>query len=122
MTLNYGGKQLWCAVIEQALIDATNPLSKRFGVRMDQLRSREWLTVPNDDFHEVCALAGMEPDRIRTKATELINKAKQRDREFKPQARRARRQRNRGVGQRVLERASDRINSSTQETTELEIS
>ncbi|MGY4332789.1 hypothetical protein ACVWWG_007206 [Bradyrhizobium sp. LB7.2] len=73
-------KQLWCAVIQQALIDATEPLSiNREAVRLDQLRSRDWLTKPNKDFNIVCALAGLEHMRVRTYATKLVADAAQND-------------------------------------------
>lgn len=65
-------KILWCAVIDQAITDATAPVSTRRDVRMDQQRAREWLTKPNSDFEEVCALAGIEADRVRAKAARLI--------------------------------------------------
>lgn len=71
------GKQLWNAVIEQAITDATAPLSTRCDVRMDQLRTREWLTKPSQDFEDVCALAGIEPDRVRATAAQLIEAVSQ---------------------------------------------
>jgi hypothetical protein len=91
------GQQLWCAVIEQAIIDATAPISKRLSVRMDQQRAREWLTQPNDDFEEVCALAGLEAGRVRTMATRQINSAIEHHRNTTP-----------GVGQSPSRNASDR--------------
>lgn len=73
-------QQLWCAVIQQAILDATEPLSttKAF-VRLDQIRSREWLTKPNKDFNAVCALAGMEPLRVRAFAARLVADASKHD-------------------------------------------
>lgn len=91
------GRQLWCAVIEQAIIDATSPPSKRRSVRMDQQRTREWLTKPNRDFDEVCALAGIEADRVRAVAALQIDSAIERDRNRTP-----------GVGQSPARNASDR--------------
>jgi signal transduction histidine kinase len=74
-------KPLWCAVIEQALIDATEPLSSRLIVRLEQIRAREWLTKPNRDFEDVCAFAGIEPDKVRAVATQRITEASKHDRE-----------------------------------------
>jgi hypothetical protein len=93
----FDGQQLWCAVIEQAIIDATAPRSKRLSVRMDQQRAREWLTQPNSDFEEVCALAGLESDRVRGMATRQINSAIERDSNTTP-----------GVGRPPCGNASDR--------------
>jgi predicted DNA-binding transcriptional regulator AlpA len=76
------GKALWCAVIEQALIDATKPLSSRLIIRLEQIRAREWLTKPNRDFEDVCALAGIEADKVRVVATQRITEAIKHDREL----------------------------------------
>lgn len=72
-------QDLWCAVIQQALVDATEPLTpsaaKRLSARMNQLRSREWFTKPNRDFEEVCDLARLDPSRVRSHAIPLIEEA-----------------------------------------------
>lgn len=82
-------KQLWCAVIQQALLDATEPLSTKFKWRRNEQRSaRDWLTKPNKDFNVVCALAGLEPMRVRTYATKLVTDAAQHDRPLQTIARR----------------------------------
>jgi hypothetical protein len=68
---------LWRAVIGQALEDATRPLSKIRHHRLDQLRAREWLTQPNRDFEQVCALADWDAERVRNYARPLIERATQ---------------------------------------------
>jgi hypothetical protein len=67
--------ELWRAVIRQAITDATSPLSQRKGVRLDQIRAREWFTKPNRDFEETCQLADMDPDHVRNRVIPLIAKA-----------------------------------------------
>ncbi|WP_316227874.1 MULTISPECIES: hypothetical protein [unclassified Bradyrhizobium] len=88
-------QQLWCAVIQQAIIDATSPLSTtKAAERLDQLRSRDWLTKPNKDFNAVCALAGMEPIRVRAFAASLIVDASKHDRPLQTRSAKRRASRN----------------------------
>ncbi|SFH83473.1 hypothetical protein [Bradyrhizobium sp. cf659] len=85
-------KQLWCAVIQQAVIDATEPLSTKFKWRrIEQLNARDWLTKPNKDFTVVCNLAGLEPMRLRSYAADLVAKAAQHDQPLTTDAPRRRR-------------------------------
>lgn len=72
-------RNLWRAVIRQAMEDAT-----RFGqgdsdyareVRRDRETARAWLTKPSADFNEVCELADFEPDQVRKEAVALIAEA-----------------------------------------------
>lgn len=73
-------KALWRAVIQQAITDATLPLStKRRSVRLDQIRTREWLTEPNTDFEEVCGLAELDPIKVRKHVLPLIAEATKND-------------------------------------------
>ena len=65
-------RQLWCAVLGQALEDATCALGKTRRRNLEIIGARDWLTKPNRDFADVCRLAGYEPDRIRAQATRLI--------------------------------------------------
>ena len=74
-----GERQLWCAVIAQAITDATTPLSERLLIRLEQVRAREWFIEADQHFQRACALAGYEPDRIRTATVKLIEAAKRRD-------------------------------------------
>lgn len=62
-------KNLWCAVINQALLDATSRTGSA-----DRLRAIDWLTKPNRDFVLTCNLAGYEHDFIRKKALAFIEK------------------------------------------------
>lgn len=70
---------LWRSVISQAFLDATETLSpsaaKLRSVRLNRLRCREWFTLPNRDFEEVCGLAGLEPSRVRAHAIPRIEAA-----------------------------------------------
>ncbi|MEY9185323.1 hypothetical protein ABIG06_006822 [Bradyrhizobium sp. USDA 326] len=73
-------KALWRAVIQQAITDATQPLStKRRAVRLDQMRTREWLTTPNSDFEDVCSLAELDPIKVRKHVLPLIAEATKND-------------------------------------------
>jgi hypothetical protein len=74
-----GEQQLWCAVIEQALIDASSPLVPNRVKRFEQVRARDWFLGASRDFKKVCALAGMEWDRIRSVAIEKIEAARPHD-------------------------------------------
>ncbi|WP_156971100.1 hypothetical protein [Beijerinckia mobilis] len=58
-------KQLWCAVIHQALTDAITS-SKAKNSDLIRRKARIWLTEPNDDFNKVCSLAGLEPNPTQT--------------------------------------------------------
>jgi hypothetical protein len=69
-------KALWCAVISQALTDATLPLNTpNASIRLERNQARSWFTHPNQDFAEVCHLAGLDPVRVRNSALKLIEAA-----------------------------------------------
>lgn len=114
-------KALWRAVIQQAITDAAQPLStQRRSVRLDQLRTREWLTVPNSDFEDVCGLAELDPSKVRKHALPLIAEAAKNDQPM-PQRTRQRRVRfsarhTPGVGENITNDRRDRSIPSTQET------
>lgn len=65
---------LWRAVITQALDDAT-----MFGstnkAKLAISQARSWLLSPNQHFNEVCALADLEPSRVRMLARKRIAEA-----------------------------------------------
>ena len=64
-------RALWTAVIKQAIGDAQgNNLSNLTPAtrRRTIAEARDWLTVPNRDFDEVCHLAGLDPDAVRERA------------------------------------------------------
>lgn len=114
-------KALWRAVIQQAITDAAQPLStKRRSDRLDQMRTREWLTEPNSDFEDVCGLAELDPSKVRKYALSLIAEAAKND---QPMPERARQRRayfsarhTRGVGQNLQEIVRDRCSRVTQES------
>ncbi|MGL9618307.1 hypothetical protein QRQ56_09920 [Bradyrhizobium sp. U531] len=114
-------KALWRAVVHQAITDATQPLSTvRRSVRLDQLRTREWLTQPNNDFEEVCGLAELDPGKVRKHVQPLIEAAAKNDQPM-PQRTPQRRVRfsarhTRGVVQNISKNANDRCLRVTQET------
>lgn len=64
-------ERLWCAVILQALEDAVSESAKRDA---DRQHARQWLTQHNANFDDVCALAGVEPEHVRTFASLHIDK------------------------------------------------
>jgi hypothetical protein len=68
-------RQLWCAVVLQAIEDATSPLGDKRSRNHEIVRARAWLTRPSRDFAEVCRMAGYEPDRIRAQVTGRIEQA-----------------------------------------------
>ncbi|WP_407192527.1 hypothetical protein [Bradyrhizobium sp. STM 3566] len=114
-------KALWRAVVQQAITDATLPLStKRRSIRVDQMRSREWLIEPNTDFEEVCGLAELDPVRVRKHVLPLIAEAVKNDQPM-PQPAPQRRVRfsarqTRGVGQNTSKNANDRCPRVAQES------
>jgi hypothetical protein len=61
-------ERLWCAVIIQALIDATSKPKLPF-LKVAQVQAHNWLTVEvgttANDFEAVCLGANMDPDRVR---------------------------------------------------------
>jgi hypothetical protein len=74
-----GECQLWRAVIERALLDAAQPLVKNKRERFEQIRARDWFLCASPDFKRVCALAGMEWDRVRSAAIEKIEAVRPND-------------------------------------------
>jgi hypothetical protein len=69
-------KDLWCAVILQAIEDAIEP-SQCPAYQRSLLRdqARIWLTHPNKHFRDVCNLAGMDAEQVRTRAKLIIAEA-----------------------------------------------
>jgi hypothetical protein len=66
-----GEQALWCAVITQAMIDATSNQRKPEAIhqKMDATR---WLTGNSPDFIEVCERAGLPPDYVRKRAKKAL--------------------------------------------------
>jgi hypothetical protein len=71
-------RQLWCAVLDRALRDATGNIrtvgspAERERLREDALR---WFVGNDDDFRRACEAAGLDPDRVRDHALQLISVA-----------------------------------------------
>lgn len=83
MNIEFDEQELWIAVIRQALQDATS-------LTLDPTlvsEARDWFTPSNDNFNDVCELAGKCPVRTSKGALRLIathdTKAK-RIRSFRP--------------------------------------
>lgn len=83
MTEHVGEKALWRAVIEQAIRDAGTKTPPGIGLPgepgvilsdtvLSKYRALDWLLKPNRDFNEVCALADLEPDRVRAHAAKRL--------------------------------------------------
>jgi len=73
---------LWRAVILQAIADATASRSEELAGKINNaalnvIRARDWLLKPNAGFHQVCALADVEPDRVRALAEKKITETEQ---------------------------------------------
>ena len=70
-----GERSLWASVISQAIADATAGSDFHLFPIDERTRARTWLTVPNRDFDQVCALAGVEPCKVRAFAAKMIAEA-----------------------------------------------
>jgi hypothetical protein len=112
--MSNNGHHLWCAVIDQAITDATQPLSRKVSTRMEQIRAREWLTLANRDFDDVCGLAGIEAERVRAVATVRIEHARKHDPEIIPPKPKGRPP-HRGVGSNFQEKLPDRSTPITRD-------
>ena len=69
--------KLWGAVITQAIEDATRRVpcgleGKPKAIARARREAREWLTTPSADFDDVCALAELDPRKVRAFAAERI--------------------------------------------------
>ena len=71
MSVQFEHQALWEAVIGQALRDACNMgVPSKDSLEVD--RARDWFTIPNANFEEVCGLANKCPIRTRKHAIRLI--------------------------------------------------
>lgn len=68
-----GEQALWRAVITQALMDAGSN-SNKTELKYEKAQAIAWLSGRSSDFHEVCALAGLEPSYVKRKAREAIER------------------------------------------------
>jgi hypothetical protein len=65
-------RNLWRAVIMQALVDATNK-SKNRRAKCHQKQAKQWLDGNKcHDFSETCILAEMEPEYVQMKVNKLL--------------------------------------------------
>lgn len=64
---------LWRAVITQALMDAATGSNKAEARRLRQ-DALNWLLSPSDDFDAVCDNAGLDPDYVRTRAAQAVER------------------------------------------------
>ena len=64
---------MWVAVITQAMMDALSR-SKQAEARYYKQEAIHWLSDNSRDFVEVCLLAGLSPDYVRTKAKRAMVK------------------------------------------------
>lgn len=61
-----GEVALWLAVIQQAILDATRNTLWHSCEDLARDASHRWLMLHSRDFLEVCAMAGLDPDYVRT--------------------------------------------------------
>lgn len=105
-------RQLYCAVILQAIEDATCPLGNKRSRNHEIVSARAWLTRPSRDFAEVCRLAGYEPDRIRAQAVGLIGEVTPSDNPLPPKSRKPRAPRIRKTDTTINERQEANVSRS----------
>lgn len=74
-----GAQYLWIEVLHAAIEDALHGVS---GLKRDvkfrlqrNIAAREYVTVPNTDFDEVCFLAGFDPETVRTRLQAKLKNA-----------------------------------------------
>jgi hypothetical protein len=65
-------RQLWTAVLELAIADALGRSTYNLvdyrrdcGLFEPRLEAQQWIEEAEPDFHEVCHLAGLDPDAVR---------------------------------------------------------
>lgn len=67
-------RQLWCAVIGRAVLDATRPYGPS-GETAEQARARaeawRWFLDNDEDFRKACEAAGFDPDFLRDRVLRL---------------------------------------------------
>ncbi|MGB3043911.1 MAG: hypothetical protein WBB98_12070 [Xanthobacteraceae bacterium] len=66
-------RQLWCAVISQAIEDATTLRTSKEALR-DKQEARAWLVGMSIDFVQACSLAGIDPEALRDRAIALFER------------------------------------------------
>ena len=66
-------RALWRAVITQALMDAASSSKKRYYIA-ERAKARAWLKGNTEDFIEVCELADLDPEYVKTQAKIAISR------------------------------------------------
>jgi hypothetical protein len=64
-------RQLWCAVIERALRDATATISPPTECRVRDA-ARAWFLANGLEYRAVCESAGYDPDYLRSRILSII--------------------------------------------------
>ena len=64
-------RALWRAVILQAIIDILNN-SSRTENKIAKIEAKQWIFQNNEDFQEICYLAGYSTKYVRTKIMEIM--------------------------------------------------
>jgi hypothetical protein len=69
-------RQLWCAVIGQAIQDATSARSNSRNsengrLQSDKQAALDWLLNDSKDFVTVCTLAGVDPQSVRERVKQM---------------------------------------------------
>lgn len=67
-------RQLWCAVIERAVLDAQS-IGKTDTIRRERDAAISWLTRPYRGFNQACSLAGLDPEAVRERSRRLFAQA-----------------------------------------------
>jgi hypothetical protein len=69
-------RMLWCAVLENAIQEASGIVVAEFGSGRDLAvrRARDYLLKPNGDFNIVCSLAGLDPIAVRERLVKQLGR------------------------------------------------
>jgi hypothetical protein len=67
-------RALWRAVILQAIIDIINE-SSRTESKVAKIEAKKWVFIDNEDFDNVCLMAGYKKDYIRKKIMDIMRKS-----------------------------------------------
>ena len=70
-------RQLWCAVIDRALQDATDTrwMEADSARQREVLEARQWFIEDGTDYRKACDAAGVDPDYLRKRIIGLIDEA-----------------------------------------------
>jgi hypothetical protein len=71
-------RQLWCAVIGRAVLDATDrvaAVSDSHSRRRIRDEARRWFSSNDSDFRYACESAGYDPDYLRLRVLRMLEEA-----------------------------------------------